>query len=103
MEKLRTKLTGEEATFLMSKFYIIYKDYQVNNIEDIGNRYLLGEVLNRIIPIHFKGGRLSLSPAEAVALMKVIYISNITVADNWSEVILQDFVNKLHKYLTDLL
>lgn len=104
MEKLRIKLNKDEASTLMFIFYKMYYLYKIEVLEDITNRYLLNEILCRLSNIQFKGGRLSITPAEAVSLFKLLSIINF---DDYQDIyivnILNNFYSKLHKYLGDLL
>jgi hypothetical protein len=110
MEKLRIKLSTDQASTLFSFLYKNYKDLgekriiiDFNHFNDLSHYFLLGEICNRLNSIMFRGGRLSITPAEAVTIFKIFNNSSYEDQDIYVNHILQDIFNAVHKYLSDLL
>ena len=102
MEKFRIKLTGDEASVLLSTLYTIDSNFTIQNFNEIIIKDLLGQIIKRI-PNIMIGGRLSLSPAEAVVLYKCLQNVYNNQVDYYKGYFLEMFCRNLHKYLTDLL
>ena len=103
MEKLRIKLNVNEVSVLGNIFLIYSSTFKFNTYEDISDKYLIMDVINRLASISIKGGRLSINPAEAVSLLKMIRNNNFISGDIYVQNIINKFFSDLHKYLSDLL
>jgi hypothetical protein len=110
MEKLRIKLNTDQVNVLLFFLYnhvIALTDKRIiidlNRLNDISHLYLLKEICNRLSGITTKGGRLSITPAEAVTILKVFNSNNNNINDIYVNNILQAVFNAVHKYLSNLL